>query len=942
VGLERYIDVSPGPNSNYLPKPVVTLINTYETQQSAHNWTENDANVRRLMRGVMDADEYREVEHCGTSKTMYDNLKRRHSGGSAVTLFSLWEQLMNMQLNATSAEGIFKPVSEARRLVDHIFTIGQPTKDTVLIMALLRAMGTESAVHLQRSLLGDIARDELSMDTLMTRLWTEADLLGSNPSSAMDHTIAITITEDTQCVRCAGLGHIARKCPSSPHVTTASHVQAALANLLKPTTTPQAGPFRSYIPQPAARRRGAGRGGRGAYRGSRGGKRGGYANAADGTQTPGGALVPDVIDVGGQLYYPAQYDTAAATTDDASREEESWSDTDGSGWIGAARIDLTAADVNVNHVNALLAAEPAVHEEDEVFAVMTSIPRPPAIPLNAEHHEPYLLTTNPHTIAHLGALEWFLDSGATMHCTPDLDDLTDAKDITPVPIRGVNGKRIYASKIGTVFFKLKGGRRLIVPGVLHLPDAALRLISVGRLADAGMDTRFSQHHATVIRQINDKSMATATRVGRGLYSLDLTGVAEDRIAAATSGVPIGTWHGRLGHPAADAVERLARTNAVTGMHVDLSTRPPVCQPCIRGKQKQSAMPKHREGEKSAAYLDLVFVDLTGSPERTATPNKEHYSMSIKDDHTSWVWTFLLKTKKQALVDLKSWHARACVASGQRLKAIQIDNGELKSEDFDDWAAHHGIEIRYTAPYSSAQNGKIERTHHTLDNCARAMRIAADLPETLWGEFVKTASYLHNYKLTKALPNGVTPYEARKGKKPDVSHLREIGCKAFVLIQNRHITKIEPRSIECIFVGYDMQSKAYRLWHRPSRKIVVSRNVQLVESHQLTPRTYRPGVSLGTQPGGGAHPDGWPNVSPAGETPKQPVAEPLQPAGAREEGRTNSSPSGEVPKRPSEPERPNASPEGEVPKRSDEQSNSSPEGEVPKCSDAPQARERSPS
>jgi hypothetical protein len=169
-------------------------------------------------------------------------------------------------------------------------------------------------------------------------------------------------------------------------------------------------------------------------------------------------------------------------------------------------------------------------------------------------------------------------------------------------------------------------------------------------------------------------------------------------------------------------------------------------------------------------------------------------------------------------------------------------------------------VRTTAPYSSLQNGKVERVHHTIDNCARAMHIAVGLPETTWGEFVKTASYLHRYKVTKALPNNATPYEARFKSKPNVTHLREVGCKAFVLIQNEHVTKIAPKSIETVFLGYDTNSKSYCCWHRQLKKIIISRNVQFLESHELISKPFKTGQSYGSPASGqGEHPDGWPGA-----------------------------------------------------------------------------------
>ncbi|THU75662.1 hypothetical protein K435DRAFT_615338, partial [Dendrothele bispora CBS 962.96] len=55
------------------------------------------------------------------------------------------------------------------------------------------------------------------------------------------------------------------------------------------------------------------------------------------------------------------------------------------------------------------------------------------------------------------------------------------------------------------------------------------------------------------------------------------------------------------------------------------------------------------------------------------------------------------------------------------------------------------------------------------------------PNYLWDEVYLTASYLQSLTTTKSL-NGKTPAELWNGKKPDLSHLREIGCQAFVLIK----------------------------------------------------------------------------------------------------------------------------------------------------------------
>ena len=58
---------------------------------------------------------------------------------------------------------------------------------------------------------------------------------------------------------------------------------------------------------------------------------------------------------------------------------------------------------------------------------------------------------------------------------------------------------------------------------------------------------------------------------------------------------------------------------------------------------------------------------------------------------------------------------------------------------------------------------------------------------------------------------------------------EIGCKVFVLIQNKHNPKIYERSLECVLIGYDNDSKTYRCYHRETKRGFSSYHVQFLES-----------------------------------------------------------------------------------------------------------------
>lgn len=88
-----------------------------------------------------------------------------------------------------------------------------------------------------------------------------------------------------------------------------------------------------------------------------------------------------------------------------------------------------------------------------------------------------------------------------------------------------------------------------------------------------------------------------------------------------------------------------------------------------------------------------------------------------------------------------------------------------------------------------------------------MRSACNVPLNHWDEFMVTACYLSN-RTPVVSQSGHTPFKRWYDRKPDLSHLREIGCCVFVLIQNHHNPKIYNRSVECVLIGYSLDSKAY--------------------------------------------------------------------------------------------------------------------------------------
>ncbi len=91
----------------------------------------------------------------------------------------------------------------------------------------------------------------------------------------------------------------------------------------------------------------------------------------------------------------------------------------------------------------------------------------------------------------------------------------------------------------------------------------------------------------------------------------------------------------------------------------------------------------------------------------------------------------------------------------------------------------------------------------------------------------TAVYIKNLCPTKAL-DSKTPQEVCSGRKPNVFHLRIFDCKAFAHVHDEKRTKLESKSMPCVFLGYYEGTKAYCLMCVETKRIIKSRDVVFIE------------------------------------------------------------------------------------------------------------------
>ena len=172
-----------------------------------------------------------------------------------------------------------------------------------------------------------------------------------------------------------------------------------------------------------------------------------------------------------------------------------------------------------------------------------------------------------------------------------------------------------------------------------------------------------------------------------------------------------------------------------------------------------------------------------------------------------------------------------------VKRLRTDNGkEFNNKALRDWLKKKGIKHELSAPYSTESNRKAERLNRTILDIARTLlynskRISKY--KKLWAEFFNTADWIRNRLYTSANnESGKTPYEIMYDKKPDLSHLRKIGSRAYVRVPKQNTNgKFEDRARLGYLVGYD-SGNSYRIILPDSNKVIVSRDVKIDENWTL--------------------------------------------------------------------------------------------------------------
>ena len=447
---------------------------------------------------------------------------------------------------------------------------------------------------------------------------------------------------------------------------------------------------------------------------------------------------------------------------------------------------------------------------------------------------------------------WHVDSGASAHLCNTAEWFAELHPCPPKVVMVANKNVVRCTQQGTIHLRVSTGARTgckwedaILQSVLYVPDLGVNLLSVQAMVKAGLRCDFNTQGCVITNR--NKRVVGYAKAQNNLYLLEakplqqaskaVTGALSAQLNEVSSPTPSDSpdWyllHSRLGHVGARRLQQLVRGSMALGLIVPAGNpeeQPTIkeCKHCLEGKMHRAPIPKQRTARASDP-LFVVHTDICGPLPELAMGTGALYFISFIDDYSSHATVHLLRTKDQALDAFRRYKAWAENYTGYSIKNLHSDGGgEYISSQFTTFLHIMGIHRQLTTPRTPQQNGVAERFNRTIMESARSMLHATGLPGRYWGDAVMTAVYVRNRLPTRAL-NGVTPYEAWRGEKPDLSHIRVWGCLAYIHVHRVKRNKLAPRARACVFVGYAPEAKGWKLYDPTAERYVIVRDVTFQE------------------------------------------------------------------------------------------------------------------
>jgi hypothetical protein len=198
-----------------------------------------------------------------------------------------------------------------------------------------------------------------------------------------------------------------------------------------------------------------------------------------------------------------------------------------------------------------------------------------------------------------------------------------------------------------------------------------------------------------------------------------------------------------------------------------------------------------------------------------------------DDYSKFTWIYLLKFKSKVIQKFHEFQALVKRLFDRKILSVQSDWGG-EYERLNSFFTKIGISHQVSCPHTHQQNGSAERKHRHIVKVGLSLLARAHMPLKFWDEAFLAATYLINRVPSKTIQYQA-PLQCLYQVKPNYSSLHIFGCACWPNLHPYNQRKLEFRSKECVFLGYNNIHKGFKCLDVSTGRIYISRDVVFDES-----------------------------------------------------------------------------------------------------------------
>jgi hypothetical protein len=427
--------------------------------------------------------------------------------------------------------------------------------------------------------------------------------------------------------------------------------------------------------------------------------------------------------------------------------------------------------------------------ETELFELATVLRRPPRLTVGGTNGVAFMATRSQE---HEGSL-FLLDSGCSTTYTGQRELLSDFKpkkgtvmvaDHSLRPVQGVGYIYVMGKKLEA-----------------HLVKGFHNLLSVSQLANHGVKCCFGPKSLTL--EVNEHSVELYPQAN-GLYYISVDEMNEAHYAKP---IPphLTDLHQVYGHPGV-SISRI------------LKIKPQVdCLACIRGKTVKKS---YKKNDSRAKYPNQVVSVDTCGPIRPPSLGRNYYFEGYVDNFSGNITIFL--KKKRSEDNLTAYHAL-----NPDTECFRVDGAKEYTS-----VKIPGVRMQCRTPHCPEENGIAENALKQVQQLARTLMQASNLPNYIWGEAVSFAAViLNNRPQATSKSKDDTPQMRFNGTSVDLEKLPPFGS----IVEYRHgqgskLPKFASRTGTGVFVGTASNTSVPQMISYPSPAIRIFVNNQVIIAH----------------------------------------------------------------------------------------------------------------